>query len=546
MRRKVLVSLALLLCLCTLFVSCGSTKTLKFSKLYDKDMYVPKFNTPTSATKLSVEGEYTDSEGSLVLFTKVGSTGLSSYSVYNMEKSSVVFTADASETTLSKGVSVTTYTIKLEETNDVSWFYVIKNTTTTSTDDPTVTASVVTLYKADGTSVASAETKNAAVNEIEAPMAMCDLIYFDDAFYRISDDGNIEKAFDYSAFRTVPMLGLARGDYYYGSFSDSSLVIFDKELNVLVSYDLPDYADSISTAVLESGDIFVQYQTTCNDHCEDYTYVDEDATKFHVTSLIIDAKSGKEKEVELDYVVNMLYCRDDLIENGNVAISDNIDNLAYINYIVDERIDFSESASVFVSIGNDMKVKAVIDGYIPGILKSINIIANNRWIASNHDSQSFLLNEDGDVLGEISEYDALCDIGIIVDNKIYDWNLELTCDLNEQNAVDYSVLQNCVVFKTFDGETKVYADGSVKTLISEDDTKRLDSLGKRGFVIVNEKTPTEFTVYNDKAEAVYTSDKNLTYTTGANVIVSNEDAAIILLPCLKSDLTAVSAYILLK
>jgi len=212
MRRKILASLALLLCLCTLFVSCGAAKTMKFTDLVVKDTYTPEFKTPTSATKLSVGGNATSAEGSLVLFTKIGTTGFATYSVYNIEKGSVVFTADAVETKLSDGISITSYEISLKESNDVSWFYVTKNTTTTSADKPTVTTSVVTLYKADGTSVASAESKNTAVYTVDAPKAMCDLIYFNNVFYRTNDeDGNIEKAIEFNGLRKVPYLVYENG-----------------------------------------------------------------------------------------------------------------------------------------------------------------------------------------------------------------------------------------------------------------------------------------------------------------------------------------------
>ena len=543
MRKKLLAFMTLVICLCILCVSCAANKTIAFKNLVEKDSYTPD-KTVTNVTKLDVEGEYTQAEGSLVLFTKIGTTGLATYSIYNMESGKTVFTANAAEVTIPDGLSVTTYEVYLNETNDTSWFFVKEITTKTKTEDAKViTSAVITLYKADGTSVASDSSSNVLINNVKAPQAMQDLIYFDEAFYRISEEGSIDKLVDYNSFREIPLLVWSNDDYYYGSYmGGESLCVFDKELNFVTSYNLPDYAEVNAYAILDDGNLFVQYSVRCNDNAEDYTYFDEDAVKVLLTSVIIDAKSGKEKEVELDFVVDYITS-----DKGELEFSEDIKNIAVINYIVDERVDFADAACVVVSLDNNMKIKGEINGYVPGTVCEIEPIANNRWLVDTSEGQSFLLDEEGTVIGEITNSNDLNEIYIVNNNKVYDMNLELKCDLDEYGAISHKLFGNAVVFDTFDGETKAYVNGEVKTLIGKDEEKTIEYLADKAFVIVDEKTPGTAVIYNDKIESVYTiSDSSLTLVSDATVLDHSEEYTIISFACVKADSEPEIMYFVLK
>lgn len=561
MKKNILVLLALLLCMCTLMVSCMESGEIKFKDLVEADSYTSDLKTYTSATKLSVEGECIDHAGDLASFVKTGTTGLATYSVYNLATGAVVYTAEAAEMTVADGITVKSYEITLRETNKVSWFFVRENTVTTKSDElgTVIASAVVTLYRADGTVIADASAKNisdfdidiptikphfgtSVTNDIEEPRAMEDLIFFDSVFYRVSTDGKIEKLLEYNSLRACPYIIFSNENYYYGGYDDECLWVFDKELNPLSSYCPPDYAmgSDASFAILDNGNIFVQYIIACNDNSDDYTFYDEEGDKFLVSSLIVDAKTGDKKEVELDFVVEEIYFMDEEFPFG-----DKVKNFAEIYYIENERVDYSDFACVYASLDNNAQVDKVINGYVPGKISDMDMVANNRWIIGNTGGQVFLLNEKGDILGEISNADITGDMYLVNDGKVYNWDLGLVVDLEEKNAVEYRITNSLIMYETVDGEIKAFVDGAEKTIVAKGEKKTLDYIYDVGFVLVDEEKPSEILIYNDKAELIYTAS-DCVYDGDSYIAARNNDTAILAVRSEKTDGTPEIIYLILK
>lgn len=545
MRKKLLIGLALLLCLSTLLISCGSVKQMKFSKAIDKDAFQGNQKVHSSATKTDIDGALVDAVAPLALFTKLGDTGLATQTVFNVATGKTVLSVAAAEATIGEENKVTTQTVQLKEYQDTAWFYVTETTVTTKDGEP-ITSVSITLYKADGTTFAKAERANVEISELEEPSDACDLIFFDGVCYRITEEGAVDKAFDFSELRQIPDITDKRGDRYY-MLDDEELRIYDGQLNLEVRYQAPSYAeDFCNSFILENGDVLVQYQTECNDQEEDYTYVDEGGTKQRLTSLLIDGKSGKQKDLELEYIVRMLISDLDEAEGLNKSI----DNLAMIYFIEDRRIDTSDEAMTFVSLSNSMKIQGEMNGYVPGKVMTIEPVALDRWSVSNSDGQTFLLNEKGKVLGEITNGNIEQGVGIVLGNKIFDWNLELLCDLNQYNPINLWFFEGCVLFRTLDEEIKLYAGGEVRTLIAEGETKDLEMLPEVGFMIVNTEDASDFKIYNAKAEQIYASTVGTTtYMGGASTVMYTENEALVMIPLINTanpEASEIDTYFLIK
>lgn len=533
MRRKLWIGIALLLCLATLLVSCGSAKQLKFSKVINKEAFRTEQKAFSSVTKMDVKGEITQSGAILAVFSSLGDTGLITQTVYNLSKGAVVLTTSAVEATVGETVQAKTQEIDLMEYRGTEWFYVTETTVSTNAEEVT-TSCTITMYQADGTSVAKATRSNLDILDIEAPVTACDLIFFDGVCYRIHPEKGIEKAFDFSELREIPQLTHKVDDRYY-YMENGTLRIYDEDLNQEVFYWVPDYAEEqYIMEILDNGDVFVQYETLCNDQEETYSYVNAEGEKYLMTALLIDCKSGKQKDLKLDFVVAALSCAEMREEAEYRDYDDGIKNLGWIYFIEDRRIDTTLSSATLVSLSNSMKIKGEIDGYVPGKVEAITAVGPDRWCVVNSEGQSFLLNKKGKVLGDITNGTIESNLGIVVNKKIYNWDLELLYDLNEQEAVIYWTFDECVLFENTSGEIRLYANGETRTLIGKDDTKTLELLGDAGFMIMNYGDST-FKLYNLQGKEIFSSGSDASYQSGATVAMNSGSEAVLLVPIIDPD-----------
>lgn len=526
MKKKLFMSLALLMSLCMLLVSCGSTiKPVPFRKLIVKNGYESDETIYASASKMEVEGEVTDKRGPLAVFTKIGEEGLAKMTVFNVKTGASVFSASAANITVADAITATTYKIDLMgDSRTGYWFYVTE--TSATTEGEKVTTSVkITIYNTSGDMVTEASSANADVFALKAPRVEFDLIFFNDHCYRVTEDGIVD-VFAFHTLRQIPNLDYKHGDYYY-ELGNETVHIYDKNLNVVSQYMFPSYAENTFAGVLESGDVFIQYQILCDDYSQSYTYIDEKGDKYRVTSLLINRKTDEREGVELRFIVEGLSSATSRKNDSEDSfINGKVKNLGYVYYIENERLDTSLKARSLVSLNNEMTVEGNIDGYVPGkVVYIAEAAAMNRWLLVNDNGQIFLLNEKGKILGEVTGVDenGMGSFGLIAGNKIFNWNLEVVCDLTEYAAVDYRIVGESVVFNTADAKTMAFVNGEVTTLIAEGEEKEIHYLDEVGFLL---KDAAGFHIYNGRAEQVLTHSSTESIAK-VNVDLATEDGAIV-------------------
>lgn len=497
MKKKLSLIIAILICSASLLTSCG-TKEIDFSKIIEKDSFEEELPTPSTAVKIADKGSLTSATDTLALFTDYSDTGEKTLFVYNLisEKKVGSFTnhilnAHTYDSTFS-------YQIYLEELLDTSWF-VVEKTSSTQLGVSRTSA----LYNSDGELLNEITVPN---QEYKSYSIIADLLKFGNKIYHVSD-GSIAEYLTISDFKEIPG-GLEKAGNNYVSESNSVVTVYDKELEIVSVLRIPSYGQGFSCIPLSNGDVLVQYTSSNGDYTDEYSFI-YNGTKYQLHSTLINGKNGSHKDLDLDFVVESSVSVADMEANGAAGAkhyNDKIDNIAYVSLIEDGKVD--PSNLMLVSLSDNLKIKANITADIPGMLSSTTQISNNRWLIQNDSNQRFLANEKGEVLGELSLNAAKYNSNFIVsNNKIFNHDLELLADLTTEKAVSLTLMNNSVVFVTVDGETKLWADGEIKTLISKNENNKIFTLANDySFVIYNIENKTDFKVYNDQGEVIYTPD----------------------------------------
>lgn len=512
MKKKLLVLVAMLLCVVTVLASC--TSSMKFEKVVGDGTYNDENPTLTAAAKLDLKGtpDITKSAGDLVLFVDYNAeTELSTYTVYNLATNATVWTGTESKTESGDTTTRVSYHVELMEQWDTVLVSVSISTLTRTADDVDYAFDYKLLTSTGAEIVNITDGQDKAIAE---PWFVEDLICVDGKVYRIADDGTVAHAFDWSDLRGEPDEDIEKVGEFYLEYEESYIAIYDASLNLVTTYYVPSYVGESAEAVcLSNGNVLIQYSLAQDIMAEDYDYL-AGMTKYNLCTLLLNAESGKLKELKADWVLvddEVMFDEGD----GDWIYNEKIENIVWVTYIVDQRVDSSEAAVKMVSMTNKGKVAGVIDNLIPNMdSDGLWHVSTNRWIATNLAGQDFLLNEKGEILGEVTGLDESKANAsfFVLNSKIYDWDLNVKLNLVEQKCDDYEILEHSVWFENEDGEQKLYINGEVKTLIDkaavEADKRELHILSDALYVIID--TATEGTVkyelYNDAGTLLTTVD----------------------------------------
>lgn len=543
MKRKLLALAAMMICVAMMLSSCALfTSDLKFKKVVQKDFEPETDPTPTGVTKLDIKGELQDnyhyySDDLIVFIDTNESDGLKTTTVYNVATNETIWTgADSESKSGGKNVEIT-YSVELESMyigeETVELAYITKETATVGDGDVDLEYDITVITEAKDEIVTLEDADKDEI--IENSWQEADLLCIGDKVYRISEDGKATFAFDWNDLREVPnRLGKA-GDYYV-YYEDREVYIYDANLNMTAAYSAPLYSeefggnsmdefsnDGCNMSVLSNGNVLVQYVVRQDDYAKKYTFLSE-GQKYNLYSVLVQAKNGKTKDLSLDYLIQTTAPGYIISELG---LSEKNENLGIGFAIEDQRINMDENAVKLLSINNKGKVVGVVQDPVPNAYLGYGFeaVAKNRWEVYTADGRSFLLNEKGDVIGEISGCTGQNDSVLLAGKKVYDWSLNLKVDLADEDAERIEVMKNSIVFHTDKDEVKLYVKGKVETLISEDQAKGGKYTFKKlsdGVYMITDKSGTDpqYKIYNEEGTLLSTiTDK--VYAPRVTMVASN-------------------------
>lgn len=543
MKKRVLALSAMMLCIVMLFSSCALfTPTIKFKNFIQKDAAPETDPTLTKVDALSIKGgvqtsdyTYSSSDDLVVLIDEDPATGLRTTTVYNLTTNQVLCTKEDSESKSGSNTVKVTYSVKLinlyAEDEAITLVCITKKAVTGLVDSDAKYD--VTVLSENGTTVVELADVNAS-SVIDSMWYFADLVRIDNKVYRFDANGNVKDSFDWSDLRDAPSYLTKAGDYYV-EISERSIFVFDKTLKLVTTYTAPQYdmlgsslGITFNASVLANGNVLVQYMSIQDTMAKKYTFI-LNGQKCNIYSMLVDAKTGKVKELNLDYVIEEVLFGEECEYCG---ISEKIENVAVAYAIENQRVDMNEDSMKVLSLTNKGKVAGVLESPISGagFGEGIDLYSKNRWEIYTPDGRSYLVNEKGEVLGEVSNVDYYNDAGLIVNKKVYDYNLNLKIDLAKENATELYVMNNGVAFKTEKNEIKIYINGEVKTLVSESeakDGKRIfKKLSKGAYMITDTTgTTTKYEIYNENGTLLSTITDKIS---SVNVVKTAANGALLL------------------
>lgn len=525
MKKRLLALAAMMLCVVMMLSSCALfTPNLKFKKLIQKDAEPETDPALNALIKLDVKGSNSSdyySSDLVVLVDTNQTNGLKTTTVYNVATNQTIWTATDSDSESGTGSVKVEYSVKMmnvyPDQEAVTLLYVTKETTTTNDGDIDREYDMTIMTETGAEIVALSDID---VNEIEnSSWETDDLLCVDGKVYRISDNGSVSVAFDWNDLREEPKNLHKAGDYYVAR-EENAVYIYDGSLNMTAAYRAPMYdmednedegfsLDNFFQAhVLSNGNVLVQYLVRQDTFAKKYTFLME-GEKYNLYSVLVQAKNGKTKDLSLDYLIEYVAVQDEFSYGG---VSEKIDNLAMAFAIEDQRINMDEASAKVLSMTNKGRIAGVVKDPVPNacLAEGFELVAKNRWAVYTADGRSFLLNEKGDVIGEVSGLGSSNEFGFVVNKKVYDWDLNMKIDLTKEDAVSVQMMRNSIIFRTEDAEVKHYINGEIKTLVSKDQAKdgklSFTRLSKGAYMITDDTdtAKTKYHVYSENGTLLAT------------------------------------------
>ena len=525
MKKRLFALTAMMLCIVMALSSCSLFASgVKFKNFVDKDYQPDVDPSLTTLEKLDISGNLDDSDGVsklgnvIILQGRNKTTDRTTFTVYNVATNKVIWKGENYVEKLPDGEETVSYslqkkTVYLDDAvNEVTCLViVVKETRTVTSFSKTVYD--VTVWAENGTEVVTLKDvdRSKVLNSI---WTAADLFSIQEKVYRLSKDGSAEFAFDWSSARTKPTGYLTKaGDYYIDYHTHSyqySVSIYDSCLNTVATYMPPvyDVIDETSLGdlretshVLSNGNVIVQYIVGQDVMAEKFDFILLGG-KYTMHTVMLEAKTGKLKELKLDYILEEVMFGEALKDMG---VNKEIENVAVGYPIEDQRINQNATAAKLISLKNDGKIAGVLELPIMGMTveDGITAVAHNRWVIEAVNGRTYLVNENGDVIGE--DFDVSNRNGdlFLMGNRIYNWDMDVICDLTGENIESIYVMNHGVFFKTKEGAYKLFANGELKTIADENaasDGKRMVRyLCSGAYVIIDASDPagTKYEIYND-------------------------------------------------
>ena len=307
-----------------------------------------------------------------------------------------------------------------------------------------------------------------------------DLIHFNGACYRVNESGNITYAFDYSPLAALPSIDTASNEHYYEFFSEDGvnyLNVYNLDLTLCLEYEFPSYANGVQFTVLGNGNVLTQYALAEEEDAKDYTFMTSGLSyygggvqKYTLVTEIIDITNGKAKSIDCDYLFGMTYN----LRFDDEAVGFNTEKAPVIGSgikIEDKRIAPETDSALFVVIDDKGGIKELsnVRGHR---VENIEYVYNNRWTLDT-DTNTYLVNENGDVLGDITRANYFGN-RMYADGKIYDYDLNVVFDYAGQGYALYTELNDALVLKNADGDQFIFSDTSTTPVCILDATLGYD------------------------------------------------------------------------
>ena len=437
--------------------SCGILNMFfSLENVYNKD-YNPIEAPFTTSENLSLKpgSVFVDGNSYFAVF-KDAEAG---YNVYSFATNSFVYSAYSSPT---RGYEIDIF-------NNIPAFVVKEMTLSADTSTIIDVDPKCTMYDINGNSVVSYNEK------VEDPVKIADMYIYNYVAYTEAEDGTLSEKMNVPEYLMINGMTKYNDKYIY-SINDEGVVVYSLNFEVVSFWNAPGYVDDIEFFVLNNGDILAQYTVLLDSMEEKYDFMHEaelgSMNKYDLVSLVIKAKSGNDRKVNLDYIVESVINNSTLYDetDTNNIFTDKFENIASISYITDGRIDSSSVNDDIVLLGNNGKVKTSLK-VTPAQLASAPVLVAEGVYAAPTTYGMALIDKKGKVIQAINNTSvSMKGNYIITDKAIYNLDMEVVYSLKENDAEVIGSLGN-TLFIEVENDTgssiMAFRDGSTDVICTK-------------------------------------------------------------------------------
>jgi len=339
------------------------------------------------------------------------------------------------------------------------------------------------------------------------------LIVKDNAVYSVDEYGNEMLIKDFGVSKIPNSIYRVTEEYYIVRTIDDSnyyrtrYTFYDKQFNYVCTYQAPEYYDSANVFILNNGKILTQYQKALNYSKKDYDIISyhNSMTKYSLTMLIIDPKTGDETEIDANYVIESLTNTYTDSEEDNYCAED-LENIAMIRYIEDDKtIDNGPRALDWVSISNEGELLGSVK-FSDDLVSYPVPLSDGYYMATSITGEIVILDRNGEEVNRInSGYDIKGGKCVVTDDAIYNILGEKVYDLKEKNVTETMWIGDSSFMAVYDLNGSTHYEFVVDGMISQSYTVNRNNL--------NDTSHIEgiYTALDDNAYCVCTAIGNNEY-----------------------------------
>ena len=429
---KKLLFATLLLCGCLLLLfGCSSDgpkligeDALPFGEVYRSDLSGVKFGqqrdsstgalstgrTASASPNLPDEIENRESRGAFLLYERQGGNTLY---VYNVNTDKTVFEVPLADIEDRADVTVTEN------------YFVVVTKAAVAEGKPSTK-----VYDKNGVLFATVEGR-------QTPVVSSEGLLLEDKFYRMKD-GTVQKEYTVPPFFKVANVDFFTDDYAV-ILSDTGVSFFDQGFNLVSFFEIPGTTLESECFLLDSGKVLLQYTTEVDPTSDAYDVLIA-SIKCNVTHLLLDPTTGKDKELDLDILIESIYNEHTPLPNDPLffeledVYTEKVKNILFY-YAVDGGLLDSKTAH-YVIVDGEGEIGAQLDTYVEGQKGLILPLSTSLYYAQTETGYA-ILDTAGNVTKTTLTLPAATEYGFYANGKIYDSEMKLVKNLSSS----YSVLQ---------------------------------------------------------------------------------------------------------
>ena len=488
MKKRIALLLSLVLALSTLLASCGQNDCKKHEDVnLDQLCDICEAFVPHEPGYLGIEGIFktdypatADNAGygraeintalngmsistynsELVLFTNSSAAaGETKAAVVNANTGSIVYSLTAEDDD-----ATVYYSVSIDYVYDEGFIRVTKVDETYENASYTQTI-YTSLGKEITSKTSSISTGSAKVNvkHIGVYTTIGDLYLVEDKIYDITDGSATYKST--KGLGSIPSdIDCATSTHFY-SCDQNAVYVYDLKYDLVAYYSPLAMSESLTFNVLNNGNVIVQYGIALPDDAVEYDVFYEGTKLNHYTE-ILNITDNSVTSVDFDYYIDYVVNSATYGQFSDYVVEGAVENIATLVPIKDKMLD--NNNPIIASITNNAFVIGYLAQEIPAQGDNIpSIIAKNRFVVYNEAGQRILINEKGEVIGNVSSANYDYSLGLFYTSeydsanyiyyyKYYDTNLRLVFDTKEIKYELYDSGYNYSIYY----DTEIVGEGS--------------------------------------------------------------------------------------